>query len=301
MNTALFSCKNQLKIKGHGCRCAVSYTIITKLSLFFENTETVPWKVNAIMAQGKDRLSIDVAPGKLELSLRQTPREGAAWGETPATGQAVSAAWRTASETALNYYILLVRKRQAQDKSKPTETRRHAVLPGPAQPAPSLPLWPRRIAPRRQSPRSTHRLWGENINQKRDFCPGGLRGHSPRAGAVSAALDGVPGLVCAAGRWQRQKLLEPQVWRQPQGGQPLRAGRALSPLATGQGGAQPHWLGQGGEAGAGCSPGGSWQPLPATSRPRPPRVNSNTLTPDARYGLFNHPVWNARSCLTAHP
>lgn len=199
MNTALFSCKKQLKIKGHGCRCAVSYTIITKLSLFFENTETVPWKVNAIMAQGKDRLSIDVAPEKLELSLRQTPWEGAAWGETPATGQAVNAAWRTASETALNYYVLLVRKRQAQDKSKPTETRGHAVLPGPAQPAPSLPPWPRRIAPRRQSPRSTHRLWGENINQKRDFCPGGLRGHSPRSGAASAARTGSPRLSAQLG------------------------------------------------------------------------------------------------------
>jgi len=46
MNTALFSCKNNLKLKEVGVDIFVSYKMIMKLSLLFDNTQTIPRKVN---------------------------------------------------------------------------------------------------------------------------------------------------------------------------------------------------------------------------------------------------------------
>lgn len=60
MNTALFSYKNSLKLKEVGVDIFVSYKIIMKLSLLFDNTQTIPRKVNVNMTWSKDRLSTDL-------------------------------------------------------------------------------------------------------------------------------------------------------------------------------------------------------------------------------------------------
>lgn len=115
MNTALFSCKNSLKLKEVGVDIFLSYKMIMKLSLLFDNTETIPWKVNVNMAQSKDRLSMDLTTklvnvrwsrSSVQISPPCSLQGGNSLRGNPCNSPRDECSLETTSKPALNYYIV---------------------------------------------------------------------------------------------------------------------------------------------------------------------------------------------------